>query len=88
MHGNFNDAFLLLSDALPPPHLQACVQNSPVHGDWSASVARVDALIEKAKLSAANELDVVLLPEMALTGYTFRDRDHIRRENNVLSDMN
>lgn len=28
------------------------MQNSPVHGDWDKSVARVNALIESAKLSA------------------------------------
>lgn len=38
------------------------MQNSPVHGDWQASVARVDALIQKAQLSAASsECSVVAL---------------------------
>ena len=34
----------------------ACVQNSPVHSDWDASVAAVDALL--ANLSADSDLDV------------------------------
>jgi len=56
----------------------ACIQCSPVHGDWDSSAAHVDALIAKASLTAGSNLDVVLLPEMALTGYMFVDSAAVR----------
>ena len=54
----------------------ALVQNSPVHGDWQASVDAVDIIV--SSLSAENRLDAVILPELAFTGYTFDDTQHIR----------
>jgi protein N-terminal amidase len=56
--------------------LQCCVQFSPVHGDVGASIARADALL--ARLDASCGFDVVVLPECACTGYTFRDAAHVR----------
>ena len=55
--------------------VQCCVQLSPVHGDVEASIARADALL--APLDEAAAVDVVVLPELALTGYCFRDTVHI-----------
>jgi len=49
----------------------ACLQLSPVHGDVLASQARADALLEDVE---ADSLDLLLLPEMAFSGYTFADR--------------
>ena len=51
------------------------MQLSPVHGDVAASIARADALL--APLDEAAAVDVVVLPELAFTGYCFRDAAHI-----------
>ena len=51
------------------------MQLSPVHGDVEASIARADALL--APLNEAAGVDVVVLPELAFTGYCFRDAAHI-----------
>ena len=52
------------------------MQLSPVHGDVGASIARADALL--APLDASSAVDLVVLPECAFTGYTFRDAAHVR----------
>ncbi len=58
------------------PRAQCCVQLSPVHGDVAASQARADALL--ARLDTTTGVHIVLLPELAFTGYTFRDAAHVR----------
>lgn len=50
------------------------MQLEPVFGDIAASLARVDALLASA---SSGSLDIVVLPEMALTGYTFAGRDQV-----------
>jgi protein N-terminal amidase len=50
------------------------LQLEPLHGDVAASMARADALIA-ARLPDGALLDVLVLPEMAFTGYLFRDRE-------------
>ena len=49
-----------------------------MHGDVHASIARADALLDAARLDAASGVSLLLLPELAFTGYTFRDAPHIR----------
>ncbi|GAA5870698.1 hypothetical protein JCM3774_001728 [Rhodotorula dairenensis] len=58
---------------MPERYLRtACVQLSPRFKDWDASRARADALIAGLQ---PGELDLLVLPEMALTGYCFQSRD-------------
>src|SRR4051812_29732913 len=49
----------------------ACLQFDPKLGQVAANQAKADALL--AELQSAN--DVLLLPEMAFTGYCFRSRE-------------
>jgi protein N-terminal amidase len=51
------------------------LQLEPLHGDVAASMARADELIA-ARLEDGTRLNVLVLPEMAFTGYLFRDREH------------
>ena len=44
-----------------------CLQLAPVHGRPRESMARADALLSKASAPAACEL--LVLPELAFTGY-------------------
>jgi protein N-terminal amidase len=53
----------------------ACLQLSPVHGDIAASQARADELL--ASLSTSEALDLLVLPELAFSGYTFKDREEV-----------
>ncbi|WP_454689110.1 nitrilase family protein [Achromobacter aloeverae] len=55
-----------------PDTLIACVQTHPVMGDVAANLARSTALIEEA---AARGAKLVVLPELANTGYMFASRD-------------
>ena len=54
----------------------AVVQNSPVLGQPLISMQAVDRMLES--FSAESGLHVVLLPELAFSGYTFSGRDAIR----------
>ena len=49
-----------------------CLQFNPTLGDVDANQARADALLRQAR-----ELDLLVLPEMAFTGYCFKDRAEI-----------
>ncbi|BFZ54280.1 Carbon-nitrogen hydrolase [Savitreella phatthalungensis] len=51
----------------------ACVQLASKLGDVSWNVRRVRELVS----SIDGSLDLLVLPEMAVTGYNFRDRSHI-----------
>ncbi|BGP16052.1 hypothetical protein JCM10213_006812 [Rhodosporidiobolus nylandii] len=60
---------------MPPRFLRvACAQLSPVFKDVDASIARADELIERLE---PGRLDVLVLPEMALTGYCFESREDV-----------
>jgi len=48
----------------------ACIQFSPALGDVTGNIAKVDALIEENNILAGS-LDLLLLPELALTGMNF-----------------
>lgn len=54
----------------------ACLQLAPTHGHVRENLARADALLE-AKTQELEGLSLLVLPEMAFTGYQFRDADHI-----------
>jgi len=49
----------------------ACIQMNPVIGDKPTNVSRSADLIRSA---AERGVDLVVLPELANTGYVFRDR--------------
>lgn len=51
----------------------AAVQFRPRKGDWEASVERLAALVLRAREEAGEGHLLVVCPEMALTGYLFRD---------------
>mmetsp|Transcript_8859 Transcript_8859/g.14381 ORF Transcript_8859/g.14381 Transcript_8859/m.14381 type:complete len:282 (+) Transcript_8859:305-1150(+) len=53
----------------------ALVQLEPVYGDIDASCQRADELL--SEFSEASNVDLVVLPEMALTGYQFKSKEHI-----------
>lgn len=55
----------------------ACCQISPAVGDKLANLERVQAAIARA---AAQGADVVVLPELANTGYVFADRAELAAE--------
>jgi protein N-terminal amidase len=52
----------------------ACLQFDPKLGKPAANRARAEALLRRAPLGS---LDVLLLPEMAFSGYCFKSRDEI-----------
>mmetsp|Transcript_19058 Transcript_19058/g.32032 ORF Transcript_19058/g.32032 Transcript_19058/m.32032 type:complete len:308 (+) Transcript_19058:304-1227(+) len=54
----------------------AIVQISPERGNPQASMRKVDELL--AEYTAESGFDILHLPEMAFTGYNFRDREDIR----------
>ena len=55
----------------------ACVQVDPTHGDPAGNMRAADAIL--ARLSPDDALDVLLLPEMAHSGYCFDDHEDVRR---------
>jgi protein N-terminal amidase len=55
----------------------ACVQVDPTHGDPAGNMRAADAIL--ARLSHDDALDVLLLPEMAHSGYCFDDPEDVRR---------
>ncbi|KAL8277419.1 hypothetical protein RQP46_010141 [Phenoliferia psychrophenolica] len=54
----------------------ACVQLSPVFKDVSASIVRADQLLATSSISK-DEIDLLVLPEMAFSGYCFASRDDV-----------
>ena len=61
----------------------ACAQLNPTRGDVAGNMRRVDAMT--SRLTADDGVDVLLLPEMALTGYVFDDARDARRVAEVRS---
>mmetsp|Transcript_15264 Transcript_15264/g.18872 ORF Transcript_15264/g.18872 Transcript_15264/m.18872 type:complete len:308 (+) Transcript_15264:39-962(+) len=58
----------------------ACVQFEPVHGDTTASLAKAEELVAKKLGDHTNTntmVDLLIFPEMAFTGYLFRNPEHI-----------
>lgn len=53
----------------------ACCQFSPVFGDLAGNIGTVETLIAQSVRSGA---DVIVLPELATSGYMFRDADEAR----------
>ena len=68
-------AAMLREDARPGERITVRVcslQLEPAHADPAASMAKADRLL--SHLSAADRIGLLMLPEMAFTGYLFRDR--------------
>ncbi len=57
------------------PVTVACVQSTPVIGDAIESLVRIDAAVREAAAHGAN---IVVLPELANSGYMFTDPDELR----------
>jgi len=62
----------------------ACVQLEPVHGNKKASMAKAESLLRDRFSNISSNFvdgerlpDIIILPEMAFTGYLFRDQSHI-----------
>ncbi|KKA28052.1 hypothetical protein TD95_001542, partial [Thielaviopsis punctulata] len=53
-----------------------CLQFSPVRGDVDNNLSRADSVLLKA--TDADKLDLILLPELAFTGYNFVSRQAIQ----------
>ena len=66
----------------------ALAQMSPVSGDVYGNTARILSYIEQARSSGA---DVVVFPEMAITGYCVSDmvenRDFLQENRRMLNDI-
>ena len=73
-----------MAAALSPPRplRVAVVQLAPVHGDVGASAARCDALLDAADLSG---VEIMVLPEMAFTGYQFESASHLPADGEAAS---
>ena len=54
---------------------RCCLQYTPVYKDISKSMEIVDKFLEK--YTTDDQIDVLILPEMAFTGYKFDNRDDI-----------
>ena len=54
----------------------ACLQYAPVFQDRAASMAKADAMLEQISSGSA-AFDLIILPEMAFTGYCFKSREDI-----------
>lgn len=50
------------------------MQYNPIHGETKKNMEKVDQMLKDIK---KDEVDLVVFPEMAFTGYTFESRDHI-----------
>ncbi|KAK3359815.1 carbon-nitrogen hydrolase [Lasiosphaeria hispida] len=54
-----------------------CLQFSPQVGDVSNNLNRADAVLSKADPIELDNLDLLVLPEMAFSGYNFKSLEHI-----------
>ncbi|KAI9190718.1 carbon-nitrogen hydrolase [Polychytrium aggregatum] len=54
----------------------SCLQFDPKHGQPKQNMAKATQML--AHLSEDDKLDVLVLPELGFTGYTFKDREQIR----------
>ncbi|KAK4243399.1 carbon-nitrogen hydrolase [Corynascus novoguineensis] len=55
----------------------ACLQFAPQLGDIDSNLSRADAVLRKADPNDLDLLDLLVLPELAFTGYNFRSLQHI-----------
>lgn len=55
----------------------ACLQFAPQVGDVDNNLDLADALLNSAKEEALDGLDLLVLPELAFTGYNFKSLQHI-----------
>ncbi len=53
----------------------ACLQYAPVLGDVTGNIARADCILDEAE--GTTDLDLLMLPELAFTGYDFQSRHSI-----------
>ncbi|KAK4246291.1 putative N-terminal asparagine protein [Corynascus novoguineensis] len=54
-----------------------CLQFGPKVGDVSNNIARAEAVLSNANQNDLENLDLLVLPEMAFSGYNFRSQEHI-----------
>lgn len=56
----------------------ACLQLNPVLGKIDRNVSRIRSIIKSTlDTDAQNPIDLLVLPELAVTGYNFKDRQHV-----------
>ncbi|KAK4228267.1 carbon-nitrogen hydrolase [Podospora fimiseda] len=55
----------------------ACLQFAPQVGDVDNNLDRADAVLNSIKEEVLDSLDLLVLPELALTGYNFKSLQHI-----------
>ncbi|CAG8614686.1 1735_t:CDS:10, partial [Ambispora gerdemannii] len=55
--------------------IKACLQFNPILGQFEQNQKRASEFLAKY---GPQDIDVVVLPELAFTGYVFNDKDHIR----------
>ncbi|KAK3994721.1 hypothetical protein QBC44DRAFT_285459 [Cladorrhinum sp. PSN332] len=55
----------------------ACLQFAPHVGDVDNNLDRADAVLNSVKEEVLDSLDLLVLPELALTGYNFKSLQHI-----------
>ncbi|KAK3403185.1 carbon-nitrogen hydrolase [Sordaria brevicollis] len=55
-----------------------CLQFAPQVGDVSNNLSRADAILAKANQRELEDLDLLVLPEMAFSGYNFKTSDEIQ----------
>ncbi|KAK0735564.1 hypothetical protein B0T21DRAFT_412180 [Apiosordaria backusii] len=68
----------------------ACLQFAPQVGDVDNNLNRADAVLNKARPGDLDNLDLLVLPELAFTGYNFKSLQHIspcleRRDSGISS---
>ncbi|KAK3308893.1 carbon-nitrogen hydrolase [Chaetomium strumarium] len=54
-----------------------CLQFAPQVGDVSGNITRAEAVLSRADPQDLEKLDLLVLPEMALSGYNFKSLEHI-----------
>jgi predicted amidohydrolase len=54
-----------------------CLQFAPQVGDVSNNLNRADAVLSRADPTEVDNLDLLVLPEMAFSGYNFKSLEHI-----------
>ncbi|KAK0735540.1 carbon-nitrogen hydrolase, partial [Apiosordaria backusii] len=55
----------------------ACLQFSPQVGEVSKNISKADAVLAASAAELEEGIDLLVLPEMAFSGYNFRTRAHI-----------
>ncbi|EGS17336.1 putative N-terminal asparagine protein [Thermochaetoides thermophila DSM 1495] len=54
-----------------------CLQFAPRVGEFESNKSRAEAILARADPEDLQSLDLLVLPEMALSGYNFKSREHI-----------